>query len=158
LVSDGWQGRDLGGGGLQAANRVLAARLKRRSRAYALLGLAPLGLHRAYLESTRGAWAWRGAAVIVAALWWWQPGAGWAGLAALAAAAIADGFWIDRRVTALNKKLRRDVYLGHGATPPQGYRGREPQAGPGRVASFAEQERLLREMAKRTAPPRPPEG
>jgi hypothetical protein len=158
-VSGGWQGRDLGGGGLQAANRILAQRLKRRPRAYALLLLAPTGLHRAYLDAPHGAWAWRAATLAVAGLWWWQPAAGWAGVAVLAAAAIADAFWIDRRVTALNKRLRREVYLGHGATPPAGFRGRDPDAAAGRVASFAEQERLLRELAKRKpGGPPPAEG
>lgn len=155
-MSGGWQGRDLGGGGLQAANLALAHRQKRRARAYACLALAPLGVHRAYLDSPRGAWAWRIAAAAAAAMAWWDPAAGWAAVGALLIALVADAIWIDRRVTALNKRLRREVYLGHGATPPQGYRGRDPEAGTGRVASFAEQERLLRELARRKRPPEPP--
>ena len=152
----GWQGRDLGGGGLQAANLALARRLKRRSRAYALLLVAPLGLHRRYLDSPGGAWAWRAAGLAVAALWWWHPAGGWAGTAALAAAALADALWIDRRVTVLNKRLRREVYLGHGAAPPAGYEGRDPDAASGRAPSFAEQERLLRELARRKDRRNPP--
>jgi hypothetical protein len=157
-LGGGWQGRDLGGGGLQAANLALAHRQKRRARAYALLVFAPLGLHRAYLDSPRGAWVWRLATAAGIALGWWQPAAGWAAVAAMLVAAAADAIWIDRRVTALNKRLRREVYLGHGAAPPEGYRGRDPEPGTGRVASFAEQERLLRELARRKRPPEPPAG
>jgi hypothetical protein len=74
--------------------------------------------------------------------------------------ALYDLVWIDRRVVALNKRIRRDVYLSTGTAPPDGYKGRymedadkEEQAprGPGkRVLSFAEQERLLRELAERS--------
>jgi hypothetical protein len=148
-MSAGWRGRDLGGGGLQAANLALAQRLKRRSRAYALLAVAPLGLHRSYLDSPRGAWAWRAAGVAVILLAILDPAAGWAGAAALLLCALAEAFWIDRRITALNKALRRAVYLGHGAAPPPGYAGRDPAAPGDRAPSFAEQERLLRELARR---------
>jgi hypothetical protein len=151
-LSAGWQARDLGGGGLQSANLALARRLKRRGQAYALLALAPLGLHRAYLDSPRGAWAWRGAAAAALGLALWQPVAGLVAAAALLAAALADAVWIDRRVTALNKAARRAVYLGHGADPPPGYAGRDAEAAVGRAPSFAEQERMLRELARRRSP------
>jgi hypothetical protein len=154
-MSGGWQGRDLGGGGLQSANAALVGRLKRRPLAYALLAAAPLGLHRAYLDSPRGAWAWRIGTLAVAALAWWNASAGLAGAALLVLAAAWDAVWIDRRVTRLNKSLRREAYLGHGAAPPAGYRGRDPEAGVSRVPSFAEQERLLRELARRGRPPDP---
>jgi hypothetical protein len=148
-VTPGWRGRDLGGGGLQTANLELARRLKRRSRAYALLAVAPLGLHRAYLDSPRGAWAWRAAGLAVVLLAAWAPAAGLAGAAVLIVGAVADAFWIDRRITAVNKDLRRAVYLGHGAAPPPGFAGRDADGAPNRVPSFAEQERLLRELARR---------
>jgi hypothetical protein len=84
---------------------------------------------------------------------WWSTHAGLAGALVLALAAGWDAFWIDRRVTLLNKTLRREAYLGHGAAPPAGYRGRDPDAGASRAPSFAEQERLLRELARRGRPP-----
>lgn len=151
-MSGTWRQQDLGGGGLQAANLALARRLKRRRRAYALLALAPLGLHRAYLDSPRGAWAWRAAGLAAVLLAWQGGGAGIAGAALLLLAAGADAFWIDRRITLLNKRIRREVYLAQGAEPPPGYRGRDPE-GDLRTPSFAEQERLLREIAARKRPP-----
>lgn len=152
-MSGGWQEHDLGGGGLQAANAALVRRLKRRARAYALLAAAPLGLHRAYLDSPRGAWAWRIGASGVLAAAWWSEWIGLVGVVLLACAAVWDAVWIDRRVTRLNKALRREAYLGHGAAPPAGFRGRDPDARQARAPSFAEQERLLRELARRAKPP-----
>ncbi|MCC6610716.1 MAG: TM2 domain-containing protein [Burkholderiales bacterium] len=155
-MSDAWRGLDLGGGGLQAANIRLAQGLKRRSRAYGLLAAFPLGLHRAYLDDRRGAWAYRVASLagVGALLLDWRAAA-LLGLALLGAAAY-DLFWIDRRVTLLNKAIRKRVYLSQTAGPPPGFRGRtidEPGAAP-RPLSFAEQERLLRAMARdRGAPP-----
>lgn len=159
-MSDTWRGLDLGGGGLQAANIRLAQALKRRSRAYGLLAAFPLGLHRAYLDDRRGAWAYRlstlGAAL--AAL------ADWRAAAAIAlvvvGAAVYDIAWIDRRVVALNKAIRKQVYLSQGEGPPPGYRGREgdEDAAGQRAPSFAEQERLLRELSRATDARKPRDG
>jgi hypothetical protein len=49
-----WQNLNLEGGGLQAVNALLAARMRRRPRAYAAWALFPLGLHRFYLAEPRG--------------------------------------------------------------------------------------------------------
>lgn len=157
-MSEAWRNFDLEGGGLQAANLELARLLKRRSRAYALLVAFPLGAHRAYLDEPRGAWAYRGLSVLAAAGfaagWSWL---GWAAAAALAGWTVHDLRWIDDRVAALNKRLRMQVYLRQGAGAPAGFRGRytddapagEAARSPGRAPSFAEQERLLRELARR---------
>jgi hypothetical protein len=147
-LSEAWKQIDLHGAGLQRANLELSRRLKRRRRAWALLAAAPLGLHRAYLEDRRGAWLWRSlaAAAVIAALWDIRVAAG-LGVAMLAAAGY-DAWWIDRRVTALNKRIRRDVFLA-GDPPPPGYAGRVAAAPDGRAPSFAEQEQLLRELARR---------
>ncbi|HSD42241.1 MAG TPA: hypothetical protein VLD36_10265 [Burkholderiales bacterium] len=146
-MSEAWKRLDLGGAGLQRTNLELAGRLKRRGRAWALLLVAPLGLHRAYLDDRLGAWLWRAASLVTvaAAVWSLQLAAG-LGLAMLAAAAY-DAWWIDRRVTRLNKRIRRDVFLG-GEAPPAGYTGRAIDEPGGRAPSFAEQERLLRELAR----------
>ena len=156
-MSEAWKRLDLAGGGLQAANLRLARRLKRRARAYALWALFPLGLHHAYLENPAGAWLYRGLTgfAVVLALFDWRAAAAAAVVMLLLAG--YDLVWIDRRVVALNKKIRRDVYLSTDASPPDGYAGRFPDetdgAAPGRLGrgqrapSFAEQEKLLRELA-----------
>lgn len=153
-LSEAWKRLDLGGAGLQRANLALAGRLKRRGRAWALLGGAPFGLHRAYLDDVKGAWLWRIASVgALAAIFWDVRIAAGAG-AVLVAAVAYDAWWIDRRVTMLNKRIRREIFLA-GEAPPPGYSGRVIDPPAPRVPSFAEQERLLREMARRDAPPAP---
>jgi len=151
-VSESWRGLDLGGGGLQAANIRLAQALKRRSHAYGLLAGFPLGLHRAYLDDRRGAWAYRiaSALALAAALVDWRLAVPIAAL--LAAALLHDLFWIERRVVALNKAIRMRVYLSQAPGAPAGFKGHftdddAPVRGP-RAPSFAEQERLLRELAR----------
>jgi hypothetical protein len=153
-LSEAWKRLDLGGAGLQRANLALAVRSKRRGRAWALLVGAPLGLHRAYLDDAKGAWLWRLATVaaLATAFWDLRVAAG-AGVVLIAALAY-DAWWIDGRVTALNKRIRREVFLA-GEAPPPGYSGRVISPPGPRVASFAEQERLLREAARRGAPPTP---
>ena len=128
-MSKAWRHLDLGGGGLQAANIRLASKLKKRRVAYGLLALFPLGLHRRYLGERRGPWIYVAASALTAGL----AGLGYS-VAALAAAALIvsavvfDAFWIDRRITRVNKEIRREVFMGHGLTPPAGYRGRPAQA------------------------------
>ena len=184
-MKDRWQQLDLEGGGLQAANQAFVARMKRRPVAYFLWLFFPLGAHRAYLQSRHGALAY-GALTALALL------AHLAGFPRLALgvlaleglAALVDLWWIDRRVTELNKALRLAVSLGTGATPPEGFQGREldleaeldryrrlkeqerpaerevgrdrPLGGQ-HVPSFREQERLLRELARRRAKAQSPE-
>jgi hypothetical protein len=152
-VSEAWRGLDLGGGGLQAANIRLTQTLKRRSRAYGLLAAFPLGLHRRYLDDPRGAWLYRaGSALAVAGAFVdWR----FAGVVAalIAAALIYDLFWIERRVVALNKTIRKKIYLSQAPGAPEGFKGHYTDDGEParatRVPSFAEQERLLRELAAR---------
>lgn len=95
---------DLAGGGLQQANLRIARELKRRPLAYALLLLFPTGAHRWYLQEPLGAAAYP--LLAVAAWFWWPAGAACAGFAAF------DAWWIDRRVSSLNKRLRMRAYLG----------------------------------------------
>lgn len=176
-----WRRRDLGGGGLQAANLKLARLLKRRTIAYALLAGFPLGLHRLYLRSAGVAAAYTGATFCAGALALagYETAALLAG-AVLLAAAIRDAVWIDARVTMLNKTIRQSVLLGQAAAPPPGFRGRNsgdvladylatkdaeahasrtaPSAAPiedagDRYPTLAEQERALAERGTRNRPP-----
>jgi hypothetical protein len=159
-MSEGWKRIDLAGGGLQAANLRLARRLKRRGRAYGLWAAFPLGLHHAYLEHPAGAWLFRGLTALAAALSFFDWRAAAAALVVMVLLALYDLVWIDRRIVALNRKIRSEVYLSTGTAPPDGFKGRytddAEQASAGahggnkRVLSFAEQERLLREVAARS--------
>lgn len=172
-MSKAWTKRDLGGGGLQSANLRLAALLRKRGTAYALLAAFPLGMHRQYLGDRRGAWLYRaGSLLAIAAYLLDQPAISVALFAALAACALYDLARIDKTVARVNKQLRMQVYLGQSPGAPQGFKGRyrddtpdqhlkikdrERADGPGRtspaphrpsrVPSFAEQEKLLRELA-----------
>lgn len=175
-MSEAWKHLDLEGEGLQSANLRLVRLMKKRSRAYALLALFPLGLHRAYLEDVRGAWIYRALSVATLLAGWL--GQGWA---ALAIAGLGAGFalydirWIEDRVAALNKALRMAIYKSkRTAAAPKGFRGRytdddlddylkvkEQERGghvlPGkdpalnsrsRAPSFAEQEAMLKALAE----------
>ena len=178
-MSQAWKKIDLEGGGLQAVNQRLSQLLRRRRLAYGLWLLFPLGAHRFYLESRRGGLVYLGLTVLSLAFWF-----GFGGEAAvlpLGAAllfALYDLFWIDRRITALNKTIRVRLYMGMDAAAPAGYAGRytdtdedlietyskekeQERAGHQRISapreygeqkrapSFAEQEAMLRELAKK---------
>lgn len=163
-MSEAWKHLDLQGGGLQAANLKLARLLKRRRRAYCLLLAAPLGLHRAYLEERRGAWAYRGLSLAaIAAFAAGLPYVGWAAVSLLAGFAAYDIVWIEGRIAQLNKATRLRIYMAQTRGAPPDFRGRYPEDSAGdprddpgtlpapgsRVRSFAEQEALLRELARR---------
>lgn len=177
-----WRELDLDGGGLQSASARLARILRRRPVAYALLALFPLGAHRFYLADVRGGVAYTVAtlAAIGTALAGY-PLAALAIAGCEALAAVADGMRTEGLLAALNKRLRMEVHFSQGAGAPPGFRGHytddtldeylrakdaevpghaRPAAGPPasgrRTPSFAEQEQLLREIARRKgAPPRP---
>ncbi len=172
-----WKKIDLEGAGLQTLNLYLSRRMKKRRTAYLLWLLFPLGAHRFYLEERLGATAYLGTTLLALLLW-----AVLDTLLAVGPLLLAFGFalydliWIDRRVTAFNKRTRMELYLTTGAAPPAGYRGRyvddgylddyirikesekagvQPVRPPApvaqqnrRVPSLAEQEAMLRELAK----------
>lgn len=165
-----WRQLDLSGGGLQSANIRLAAMLKKRGIAYALVALFPLGLHRDYLGDRRGAWLYRtGTLAGVALLVLEQPWIAAALLAAGALFAIRDLAHTEDDVARINKRLRMEVYLSQTAGAPAGFKGRYtdgpetgtcPPAGgesarPQEPSSFAEQERRLRELAATRASRKP---
>ncbi|OGA51397.1 MAG: hypothetical protein A3G24_19270 [Betaproteobacteria bacterium RIFCSPLOWO2_12_FULL_62_13] len=135
-MSDAWKELDFAGGGLQNANIRLAALLRKRRVAYALLALFPLGLHRDYLHDRRGAWLYRGGTLLgVAALLSGQTSLAGLVLAAGAAFAIYDLVRTDDRQPGTQEDS------GHEPLPSADTRtGR-------RASSFAEQEKRLRELA-----------
>ena len=116
-MSDAWKKLDLGGGGLQAVNRELARRLRRRGVAYALLALFPAGAHRWYLREPVGALAYC-AMTALAVFHWWPLLFGGIGLA------LFDAWWIDGRVAQLNKAMRRQALLGDRPPAPPGFADR----------------------------------
>lgn len=123
-MSKAWTELDLDGGGLQSANLRLAALLRRRGTAYALLALFPLGMHRHYLRDRRGAWLYRGGSLLaIAAYLLGQSALSAVLLAALAAWALYDLFRIDDAVARINKQLRMRVYLGQTPGAPRGFKG-----------------------------------
>ena len=155
-VTENWKQLDLQGGGLQSANLKLAALLKRRPVAYALVALYPLGLHRDYLDDRRGGWLYRTGTGIAFLAWLaGEPMVIWITAILLTAGALRDLLHTEASVATINKALRMRVYLAQTEGPPPGFTGRaeetpaEPAAAAGRVPSFAEQERLLAELSRR---------
>ena len=175
-MSDAWKNLDLAGEGLQSANLKLVQKMKKRKYAIILLLFFPLGLHRDYLNNPWGAWLYRicsSLIILVFALGYRWPAYGL--LAGMIAFALYDIRWIEDAVAAINKSLRMQVYKSGGASAmPANFRGRytdeslddylqlkEKERGghvaPGtdpalnsrsRAPSFAEQEAMLKELAK----------
>ncbi|QKT04570.1 NINE protein [Ectothiorhodospiraceae bacterium 2226] len=176
-MSKAWKDIDLAGGGLQALNARLTRQMKRRPTAYAWWALFPLGAHRFYLNEPRGGAAYLALLALTLVGLLVAPVLALVPLALMVLFALYDLVWIDRRVVSFNKELRMAAFLGGGAAPPKGYRGRyvdeaadevpadyvaekereragvqpvKPQ-GHGnkpRMPSFAEQEAMLRDLAK----------
>lgn len=176
-MSEAWKNKnfDLQGQGLQSANARLVALMKKRSTAYGLLLLFPSGLHRAYLNDKSGAWAYRLTALLIIALYLFNLKSVAALLfIGLTAWALYDIRWLDDHIVKFNKALRMQVYMRQSSGAPKGYTGRyndntlddyvktkeQERAGHipieiakqaervRRAPSFAEQEAMLRELAK----------
>lgn len=174
-MPDAWKQLNLEGQGLQSLNLRLARQLKKARRAYALMALFPLGLHRSYLGDRRGAWGWRTASLLTGFLLLREEPWGLAAVAVLAIALLADALRIEERCAAYNRALRRQAYFSPGTKPPEGFRGRytdtvadglqdyleeknrespSPHTAvtrtPGsRAPSFNEQEAMLKKLARR---------
>jgi len=152
-----WRELDLEGGGLQSANMRLARSLRRRNIAWGLLLIFPLGAHRWYLGErlTAPLYPLLTVAAAAFALMGWTTAA-LLKLLALSVLLAYDILTLERRLVAVNKRLRMAVYLGQGAAAPAGFRGRFGEqtattdtVAPKRMPTFAEQEALLREIARR---------
>ncbi len=175
-MTHAWEKLDLEGSGLQNANRRLIKRMKKRVTAYLLWFLFPVGAHRIYLEDKIPALAYAGLSALAAVLYLSHAGRfAWVPAVIAIGWALYDLVWIDRRITRLNKQIRMAEYLRPGAGAPSGFPGhytddaglgeyigekeRErgghvhaPQSAsrPGkRAPSFAEQERMLRELTRK---------
>jgi len=186
-VRKAWQAIDLAGGGLQSVNVRLRRAMRKRTIAYGLWLLFPVGAHRFYLRSPAGGLVYLVLSIgsLAAALAVGGPYA-WPGAALLSALALFDLWWIDGAVTRVNKALRMSMLMRRDVRPPAGYRGRYTDDGPpdvlaeyvrlkereraghpsveGRPAandaaedaparSFAEQEALLKQLARRREKP-----
>lgn len=174
-----WEKLDLQGGGLQSANIRLARGLKRPLVAYLWWCLFPLGAHAIYLDRPRRAFSYAGASAATAILYLATRDA--LALLPLAVAflvALYDLVRIRQWIVECNKQIRMGIYLNQTPGAPEGFKGRfddgllaehpaeeeqgkpghslEPaqaRSTPGRVPSFAEQEALLRELAKKSVKP-----
>ncbi len=156
-MTDKWQKLDLGGGGLQAANLRLARLLRRRSVAYGLMLIFPLGAHRWYLGEQRSAALFP--VLTAAALAGWLAGSSTITLTVLLVLGILlvwDLLTLENRIVAFNKRQRMAVYLSRtpGSGAPDGFRGRFDADAPSdsdttsRMPTLAEQEAMLRRLAK----------
>ncbi|EHQ51049.1 hypothetical protein ECTPHS_00070 [Ectothiorhodospira sp. PHS-1] len=155
-MSKAWRQLDLKGAGLQQMNAEYIRDMRRPVVAYALMAAFPLGLHRFYLKEPLGGIAYLILSLslllgvpIGAGIWLLLPALG------LLGGAIFDLFWIDRRVTHLNKTLRMRHFLRPDHRPPPGYQGRGEEPGPrearstgAQPASFNQQEAMLRALMK----------
>ena len=176
-MSEAWKNKnfDLQGQGLQSANARLVTLLKKRSTAYGLLLLFPSGMHRAYLNNKSGAWAYRLTTLLLVALYFFNfKFVATVLLIGLIVFALYDIRWLDDQIVKFNKTLRMQVYMRQSSGAPKGYTGRynddtlddyvkvkeQERAGHipietgnrtkgiKRAPSFAEQEAMLRELAK----------
>ena len=174
-MHEAWKNLNLEGQGLQSANLRLVQLLKKRKVAYSWLCLFPSGMHRAYLDEARGAWLYRILTLAFVALF--ILGYNLPALAILVGQigfALYDIRWIEDRIASLNKQLRMQVYLKQGSAAPKDFKGRYTDDGlddylkakdqergghtpiniadqatsPSRVPSFAQQEAMLKELAK----------
>jgi TM2 domain-containing membrane protein YozV len=172
-MSEGWKRLPVQGGGLQTVNARFMHRRRRLVVVYFLVLLAPLGVHRLYLNKPLGILGYWS---LTAAFFWslWQENNAVAWLAAgLLLAAVAFDLWrAPLWLNEYNKKLRQALFLRQdaAAAPPKNYQGRysdavlddylsaksQERAGHGgkegkarqTPLSFAEQERLLKQQIK----------
>jgi hypothetical protein len=176
-MSEEWKKMDLGNGGLQSVNLELTRKQKSRAKAAVLWAFFPLGLHRLYLNSSTGMIGYWILTALATTLTSASPSVSMLAWAGLVIYALYDLYWIDRRVTHINKQLRLQAFLQSDQKPPADYRGRyvdddaqldsyiqdkeKEKAGhqpvdskrrshgsSQRILSFTEQEKLLKEMQK----------
>jgi hypothetical protein len=124
-VRKAWEAIDLAGGGLQTVNVRLRQAMRKRTIAYGLWLLFPVGAHRFYLRSPGGGLVYLALSIssIVVAVTVGRPYP-WPGIGLLSALALFDLWWIDGAVTRVNKALRMSMLLRRDVQPPAGYRGR----------------------------------
>lgn len=150
-----WQEHDLEGQGLQSINLAFATKRKTVKTAYLLATLFPLGLHQFYLGNYRRASIYIMLTVLLFALVNYLPF-----LSALLAFSevvllTKDIISMETAVANFNKQLKMQLALQEQQGAPKDFKGRYSDEGQSaeneknssdRILSFAEQERLLKEM------------
>jgi hypothetical protein len=179
FMSKAWTKLDLEGGGLQTLNLRLVRELRKRRLAYFLWLFFPLGAHAFYLRDRPRALVYVILSVVaLSAFLLGYPRLSVVALVPLVALALYDLAWIERRLVAVNKHIRMGVYLKQTTGAPPGFQGRytdeddmreyvkekeqeqaghiskrastRPSPSNKKTASFAQQEALLRELARRS--------
>ena len=171
-MSDYWKTQDLDGDGLQTINQHYS-RLRRESKtAYFLCILFPIGAHQFYLKAHKKGYTYL--TLTVASL----IALAFSSIAALIIflteiiMLVIDAIQLEDRVNRYNKNLKMNLSLQTNTAPAKDYRGRYTDDSPvedyekiksneitafetkknndnkSKVYSFAEQEKLLREMSK----------
>ena len=143
-MAKAWTRLSLDGEGLQSTNLALARVRKNRVTAYGLWLIFPVGAHAFYLRKPLRAVLYGATSASVLLAWTLHAPRVALGLASVEMLlALYDLYWIDRRVTALNKLIRMQVSLRPGAASksPEGYRGRYPDDDLDAWVRIKEQER-----------------
>ncbi|MDH5545637.1 MAG: TM2 domain-containing protein [Gammaproteobacteria bacterium] len=176
-MSSAWEEIDLHGKGVQSVNKRFIRARKRPLFAYLLWFLFPLGAHRIYLQSALFAAIYSSLSAISLILYLTETTFAWLPLLSMGVLAVVDLVWIDRRIIQINKELRSAIYLQQDkdTMPDANFRGKyspdhddylrdytdiknseipadkrvgQDKRGKSYTPSFAEQEALLRELAR----------
>jgi len=172
-MSEYWKHQNLDGNGLQTINQQYSRLQKNIRTAYFLCALFPLGVHQFYLKSAGRGTLFLGLSVITIILFA-IPSISPIFASSLFLAEIAllgiDILKMDDQVIHFNKNLKMRLSLQTNTSPPEDFRGRyrdetpiddyvsiknneitafetkKNGAGKSRIFSFAEQEKLIKEM------------
>ena len=172
-MSEYWKHQNLEGNGLQTINQQYA-RLSRNTKiAYILCLFFPFGLHQFYLKSFVRASLFLSLSMVAVGMYTTSPLISSIFLLTEIILLAVDVFQIDKRVIDFNKNLKMNLSLQINSAAPKDFQGRYHDDSPiddylslknnevtafetkenkttkNRVYSFAEQEKLLKEMAKK---------
>lgn len=155
MMKKTWQEHDLQSDGLQSINLAYTAQRKDVKKAYLLACLFPFGAHQFYLKQNKKAGIFLLLTVLLMAL---------AGVAPFISALIGfaevilltkDIINMETSVAEFNKQLKLALSLQQNQAVPDNFKGRytdddsKEQNTQQKILSFAEQEALLREMARK---------
>lgn len=155
MMKKTWQKHDLEGSGLQSINLAYLAARKDIKKAYMLAALFPLGMHQFYLGNHKKGWLYVFLTVLLLACatvsTFISAVLGFAEVILM----IVDVKRMENVVSAYNKELKMNLALQQQHKTPENYRGRYPedseseQTSEQKILSFAEQEALLKELARK---------